>query len=217
MNAPQSSERPTRIIVVEDQTILRESLVAAIDGEPDLEVIASLADAADAVELAERLRPDLMLMDVYTDHGSSGIVAARRIKASQPGVYVVIMTGMPEITFVRQARDAGADSFIYKNVGTGELLGVLRSTRDGYSTYPRDTIPTRFGAAGLTDDEIEILRLACEAKSRKEIAAELYLSEGTVKRRISEMLAKTGYDHILNLAVDAVSDGYIAPRIERER
>ena len=86
---------------------------------------------------------------------------------------------------------------------------------DGYSTFP---IPKEadLAAGGLTDDEIEVLRLVCEAKSRKEIAAELFLSEGTVKRRISEILVKTGYDSIMKLAVDAVAKGYIVPRLKSE-
>ena len=154
-------------------------------------------------------------MDVCTDNDSSGIVAARHVKGRWPRVRVVIMTGMPDITFVRQTREAGADSFVYKNVGTKDLLAVIRSTMDGYSTFP---IPKEadLAAGGLTDDEIEVLRLVCEAKSRKEIAAELFLSEGTVKRRISEILVKTGYDSIMKLAVDAVAKGYIVPRLKSE-
>ena len=68
-------------------------------------------------------------------------------------------------------------------------------------------------ALNLTDSEVEVLRLVCEAKSRREIASELFLSEGTVKRRISEILAKTGYDSIMKLAVNAVAKGYIVPRL----
>lgn len=203
-----------RIMVVEDQTILRDSLVAAINAEPDLEVVASLADASGALAAATTALPDLVLMDVCTDGGASGIVAARAIKEGLEGIRVVIMTGMPEVSFVRQARDAGVDSFIYKNVGTRELLAVLRSTLDGYSTFPAKRTDDVFGAVELSDEEIQILRMACEAKSRKEIADELFISEGTVKRRISDLLTKTGYDNLLKLAVRAVSNGYVVPGIE---
>ena len=136
---------------------------------------------------------------------------ARRIKEANPAVRVVIMTGMPEVTFVEQAKDAGVDSFVYKNVGIEELLAVMRSTAAGYSTFPHTPDSIFSGAAALTDVEISILRLVCEAKTRKEIAAELYMSEGTVKRRIGEILAKTGYDNILRLAVHAVAEGNIVP------
>ncbi|MGI6046151.1 MAG: response regulator transcription factor [Eggerthellaceae bacterium] len=198
-----------RIVVIEDQTMLRDSLAHAINDEHDMDVVAKASDAAEALDLVEAHDADLVLMDVCTDNGSSGIVAAKHIKDVYPDIRVVIMTGMPEITFVEQAQQAGVDSFVYKNIGTDELVNVLRSTMDGYCTFPHkralsETIP-------LNKEEIEILRLVCETRSRKEIAAKLYVSEGTVKRRISEILAKTGYDSILKLAVHAVSSGYIVP------
>lgn len=86
---------------------------------------------------------------------------------------------------------------------------------DGYSTFPLAQQSIFSDAAQLTDTELAILRLVCETKTRKEIAAELYLSEGTVKRHISEILAKTGYDNILRLAVHAVSTGLIVPSMTK--
>ena len=202
-----------KIVIVEDQTMLRDSLAQTIDAQTDMEVVASLADAAFALDEVEKTGATCALLDVCTENDSSGIVAARRIKESHPEVRVVIMTGMPDITFVEQARDAGVDSFVYKNVGISELLSVMRSTDSGYSTFPKAPDSVFSGSAALTDEEIQILRLVCEAKSRKEIASELYMSEGTVKRRIGEILAKTGYDNILRLAVHAVAEGSIVPRI----
>ena len=102
-----------------------------------------------------------------------------------------------------------------KNGGTEELLGIIRSTANGYSTFPNATQSIFSDASALNETEISILRLVCEAKTRKEIAAELYLSEGTVKRHISEILAKTGYDSILRLAVHAVSQGLIVPKMDK--
>lgn len=201
------------VLIVEDQAMLRESLAQAISEQEDMRVVGALADAADAPALAEELRPRLVLMDVCTEHGSNGIAAARRIKEALRDCRVVVMTGMPELTFVEQARGAGVDSFVYKSVGLPELLSVMRSTSLGYSTFPERPEGPFAGAAALTDEEVQILRLVCEAKSRKEIAAELYLSEGTVKRRIGEILAKTGYDSILRLAVHAVAQGAIVPGV----
>ena len=116
---------------------------------------------------------------------------------------------------LEQAKLAGADSFVYKNVGIEELLGIIRSTANGYSTFPNATQSIFSDASALNETEISILRLVCEAKTRKEIAAELYLSEGTVKRHISKILAKTGYDSILRLAVHAVSQGLIVPKMDK--
>lgn len=201
-----------RIAIIEDQAMLRDSLAHAIDGEQDMSVVAKASDATDAYELVKSRDVDLVLMDVCTENGSSGIVAAKRIKDDCPDVRIVIMTGMPEITFVQQAQDAGVDSFVYKNIGTDELIGIIRSTMQGYCTFPHKRKID--GDLLLSEEEIEILRLVCETKTRKEIAAELYLSEGTVKRRISEILAKTGHDSILKLAVHAVSSGYIVPGLK---
>ena len=154
-----------------------------------------------------------MLMDVCTEDDASGIAAAAQIKRYLPEIRVVVMTGIPEITFIEQARAAGADSFVYKNVSTSELIAIIRSTMEGYSTFPAAQLGDET-LESLDDEEIRILRLVCENKSRREIADELYLSEGTVKRRISTILAKTGYDSIMKLAVHAVSDGYIVPNLK---
>ena len=204
-----------KLAIVEDQAMLRESLACAIGAQSDIDVAASLGDAALALEAVETSGATCALLDVCTENDSSGIVAARKIKAARPDVKVIIMTGMPEITFIEQERNAGVDSFVYKNVGTSELLSIIRSTMDGYSTFPLAQQSIFSDAAQLTDTELAILRLVCETKTRKEIAAELYLSEGTVKRHISEILAKTGYDNILRLAVHAVSTGLIVPSMTK--
>ena len=117
-----------RLMIVEDQAMLRDSLACTINTQSDMEVVASLGDAAEALEALERSGATCALLDVCTENDSSGIVAARKIKEAHPEVKVVIMTGMPEITFVEQARTAGVDSFVYKNVGTTELFA--RRSRD---------------------------------------------------------------------------------------
>ncbi len=203
------------ILLVEDQAMLRDSLTCTINMQADMQVVASLSDASEALCALEQNGATCALLDVCTENDSSGIVAARKIKEAHPEVRVIIMTGMPEITFVDQARSAGVDSFVYKNVGTTELLGIIRSTMEGYSTFPLAQQNIFSDAAQLSDTELAILRLVCETKTRKEIAAELYLSEGTVKRHISEILAKTGYDNILRLAVHAVSTGLIVPSMTK--
>lgn len=202
-----------RIVIVEDQTILRESIVSVINAQSDMTVIAEFADAHNAIGPILKSAPDLVLMDVCTQNDSSGIVAAKRIKDANPAIRIMVITGMPEITFVKQARDAGVESFVYKNISAKEMVAIIRSTAEGYSTFP-GAQPSKCDVCdALNDEEVAILRLVCETKSRKEIASELFLSEGTVKRRISEMLAKTGYDNVLKLAVHAVSGGFIVPNL----
>lgn len=167
-----------RVLIVEDQAILRESLARSVGDQPDMTVVAAIADASEALGVALKERPDMILMDVCTEHDSNGIVAAAHIKEQLPECRVIIMTGMPEITFVDQAREAGVDSFVYKNVGIDELFAVMRSTLAGYCTFPKPPESIFSGTAALDDVELSILRLACEGKSRREIAAELFMSEG---------------------------------------
>ena len=183
-----------RVLIVEDQAILRESLARSVGDQSDMTVVAAIADASEALDVVLKERPDMILMDVCTEHDSNGIVAAARIKEELPECRIIIMTGMPEITSVDQAREAGVDS---------------------YCTFPNPPESIFSGTAALDDVELSILRLACEGKSRREIAGELFMSEGTVKRRISEILSKTGYDNIMRLAVHAVTEGSIVPNMER--
>lgn len=203
-----------RVIVVEDQAMLRDSLALAINAQEDMQVVAVLADASECLDAAKRHEPDVLLLDVCTENGSSGIVAARQAKEALPGVRCVVMTGMPELTFIEQAKRANVDSFVYKNIGTDELIRTIRSTMDGYSSYPI-VEPKDAGLASLTPDEVQILRMVCEGMSRKQMAAALYKSEGTLKRTISEILAKTGYDNLTKLAVHAITDGYIVPNVSQ--
>lgn len=120
-----------RVAIIEDQTILRDSLARAINQQDDMEVVTKASDAENACDLVGKHTVDLVVMDVCTDNGSSGIVAARRIKERYPNTLILVMTGMPEITFVQQAQDAGVDSFVYKNIRTDELLNIMRSTMGG--------------------------------------------------------------------------------------
>ncbi|NLC96050.1 MAG: response regulator transcription factor, partial [Erysipelotrichaceae bacterium] len=106
-----------------------------------------------------------------------------------------------------------ADSFIYKNIDLTTLVIAIKNTLEGYSIFPTKSIPKLPNDAELTPKELEILRLICEAKSRKEIAKILYLSEGTIKAYISTILQKTGYDSISKLAIYALSNGYINSKI----
>ena len=123
------------------------------------------------------------------------------------------MTAMLEVTFVERAKDALADSFIYKNIDLNSLIVTIKNTMEGYSVFPNKSIPKLPNDAELTKKELEILRLICEAKSRKEISQILYLSEGTIKAYISVILQKTGYDSISKLAIYALSNGYINSKI----
>ena len=112
-----------RVLIVEDQAILRESLARSVGDQSDMTVVAAIADASEALDVVLKERPDMILMDVCTEHDSNGIVAAARIKEELPECRVIIMTGMPEITFVDQAREAGVEILPVVLDGTTTMIG----------------------------------------------------------------------------------------------
>ena len=196
-----------KIIVVEDQGILRDSISYQLD-KNEYDVILKLADANMAYDACKRLSPDLVLMDVYTENGNNGIDAAKKIKKDMPEIKIIIMTGMPEVSYIKKAKEANVDSFIYKNTSGADLLSILSSTLNGYHIYPQEN-DNQFGPASLTKRELEILQLICNGLDQKEISEKLCVSVNTVKTHIASLLAKTGFDSVHKLAIYAVSKGYI--------
>jgi DNA-binding NarL/FixJ family response regulator len=198
------------ILIVEDMALLRDSLTNIINGQDDMRVIGCSGDADEALALCRELSPDLALMDVVTGTTANGIAAAAQIRQELPEVKIVIMTALPEITFLDAARQAGAHSFIYKDSDSRYLLSVIRNTMDGKGTYPGPNdaalANTRFSGIEMT-----VIRLVCAGKNRHEIAAALDVSESSVKTHFSAILNKTGFDSITKFSVYAVAHGFIVP------
>jgi len=199
-----------KVLIVEDQTLLRESLEYLIDGQDDMEVAGTTDDAANAPKLCGELKPNLVLMDVVTKNNSSGIEYTAQIRAKFPEIKIVIMTALPEITFVDAARKAGAHSFMDKEMGNEHLLYVIRNTINGYSIYSVRSERPPF-AGKFTEREIAVIRLVCQGKSRSEVAKEIGLSEVRLKPIITSILDKSGFDNIMKFAVYAVGEGLIVP------
>lgn len=204
-----------RIVLVEDQQILRDSLSSALNEIPDIEVQVSLSNSDLLVETFELYHPDLVIMDICIGD-ESGIEATARLKESYPKAKVLLMTGMMDIGFVNAAKTAGADSFVYKNTSIQDLASTIKRTFHGDSIYPSD-IPVRFpNDAVLSDKEISILRLVCMEYSRKEISEKLNMSENTIRNYINRILDKTGYENIARLAIFAIANGYISQNKEED-
>ena len=196
-----------KIIVVEDQGILRDSISYQLD-KNEYEVIEKLADANLAYDVCKRHTPDLVLMDIYTEGGNSGLEAAAKIKKDFPNIKVIIMTGLPEVSSIKKAKEANVDSFIYKNTSGSELLSIISSTLNGYHIFPQEQ-NNQFSDFQLTKRELEILQLICNGLDQKEISDKLCLSINTIKTHIASLLSKTGFDSVHKLAIFAVSKGYI--------
>jgi DNA-binding NarL/FixJ family response regulator len=197
-----------KILIVEDQAMLREALEHLVSQQDDMEVAGTTDDAALAPELCRSLMPDLVLMDVVTANGSSGISFAAKIREEMPKIKIVIMTSFPDITFIDEARKAKVHSFINKNAGNEHLFYVIRSTMKGIGNYPGPVEDSPF-ATQFTEKEIALLRLVCRGVARDDLANELAMSESSIKQLITSILDKSGYDNIANFAIYVAGKGLI--------
>ena len=200
----------TKILIVEDQTLLRDSLENLIGTQPDMEVAGITGDASKTLELCRKLKPDLVLMDVVTENDSNGIHYAAQIRQKIPEIKIVVMTGLPEITFIEEARKAGIHSYLYKKEDKEHLFYVIRRTMKGAGLYPGPEDVSPFTGI-FTEKEITVIRLVCRGKTRSQILDELKISEAQLRLVITSILDKSGYDSLSQFAVYAASNGLIVP------
>ena len=199
-----------KILLVDDQKILLDGLVRILAPLDDMEVVGSCILSELAEEACARLAPDLVLMDICMEGRTSGIQICARLKERFPQLRVVLMTGMQEVAFLTRAKDAGADSFIYKEASGEEFAACIRATMEGAHIYPDVCTDSTFGGTEtpLTKRELAILRCICSNMSYEEIADALGITKRTVNFHVGNMLAKTGYKSVVGLAVEATEKGY---------
>ena len=218
MTAEETGQRQHRLLVVDDHEIVRQGLVAMLDRKPGFQVVAEAGTVAESIEMARKFRPDLVIMDVRLPDGS-GIEACREIRAELPDTRVVMLTSYPDEEAVFSAIVAGASGYLLKQVRGRDLVAALEAVGRGESLL--DPLVTEkvlervrriaTGAASddlaqLTSQEQKILLLVAEGKTNKEIAAEVFLSDKTVKNYVSSILSK------LNLQRRAQAAAYVARR-----
>jgi len=212
----QIEARPLRLLVVDDHEVVRQGLVSLLDRREHFQVVAEAGTAAEAVEMARKFEPDLVVMDVRLPDGS-GIEACREIRAEFPATRVVILTSYPDEEAVLSAIIAGASGYLLKQIRSRDLVSALESVGRGESLLdPAVTEKVldrvRRIATGtytdemaqLTQQEQKILLLVAEGKTNKEIAAEVFLSDKTVKNYVSSILSK------LNLERRAQAAAFVA-------
>ena len=201
-----------KALIVDDHEALCDSLAYALTGTGAFEVVGKLSSAAAAPACCERLQPDLVLMDVCTEGGVSGLDAARVIRERFPGIKVIVMSGFDEITYAPRAKEAGAHAFVLKSRSLEFFIEAALGVMQGRSYFPEaKTIPLPKGEAPLTRREQEVLRLICKNLTNEEIAEELFISVSTVKYHKANMLAKTGFAKTIDLAFYMISNGWINP------
>lgn len=204
-----------RVLLVEDSKITRDMVESHIAGSQDYLLAATLENAANAQIICMKGRVDLVLMDVCTADDESGLAAAAKIKKHQPDIRIIIMTSMPEYSFIAKAKAAGCDSFWYKEYGEVALVEVMDRTMRGEPVYPAETPVVPIGNAAsseLTGRELAVLRQLALGYKYEEISQNLGVSPNTVKYHIKNLLAKTGYRSTLQLVVDVVSKRLVLPK-----
>lgn len=204
----------TNVLIVEDQRMTREYMEDYITKSGRYALAGSVSNAALAEMCCMNGRVDLILMDVCTAQDESGLRAASRIKKYFPEIKIIIVTSMPEHSFIEKARAAGAESFCYKDAGQKTLLEVMDRTMNGESVYPDAVPPLEIGLARsdeFTARELETLRLVVEGLTYAEIAEKLSVSVATVKFHVNNMLQKTGYTSKTQLAVSVINKKLILP------
>ena len=200
------------VMVVEDQIMERQLLEIIVEGSDDYAMAYSIDSAAMAEVYCATSKVDLVLMDVLTAFGESGLEAAASIKAKYPWIKVIVMTSMPEFSFVSRAREAGVDSFWYKSDARAQLLDVMDRTMAGERVYPDSTPQLRIGQAlssNFTSRELEVLRELTSGDSDVEIAQRLNMSVWTVRSHIRHLMEKTGLESRTSLAVEGRKSGLV--------
>jgi DNA-binding NarL/FixJ family response regulator len=191
-----------KVVVADDQTAVREGLVTLIETMSDMEVVGAAANGEEAVGMVADLAPDVVLMDLRMP-GLDGIQATRRINEAHPGTRVVVLTTYADDQSIVGALRAGAVGYLTKSAGRNDIRRALGAAAAGQAVMDPDvqarlvrtaTLTAESGGPlpdGLTEREVEVLRLMAAGLSNPEIAKQLYVSEATVKTHINHIFAKT--------------------------
>jgi DNA-binding NarL/FixJ family response regulator len=215
-----------RVLLADDQALLRSGLRALLDGEPDIEVVGEAADGAEAARLAGELEPDLLLMDIRMPH-VDGLAATKTITADQrlADVRIVILTTFDLDEYVFEALRSGASGFLVKDTETADLIRAVctvaagdsllspRATRSLIAEYATRAKPVDLSPSldRLTDREREVMGHVAAGLSNDEIAERLYISPTTAKTHVSRAMTKLGARDRAQLVVYAYETGLVRP------
>lgn len=197
-----------RILIADDERLLRESLKSIIETDPEIKVEGCAENGAEAFRLSKELAPDVILMDVRMPE-CDGVEGTRLIKQFNGNIKVVMLTTFGDEESISKAVENGADGYVLKDVTPDELKNIIKNAAHGFLVFsakaggtlrrgisiqdrPAKDVQKQDVSALLKESELEILRWIAEGKSNREIAEKVFLSEGRVKNIVSEILAKLG-------------------------
>lgn len=205
-----------RVLVVDDHPVVRQGLRTFLDLQDDLEVVGESADGESCVDDAERLRPDVILLDLRMP-GADGVAALHGLRETGNPAKVLVITSFTEPSAVLPAVRAGASGYVYKDIDPPALAAAIRSVHAGHVLLHPDVArllasgDTRPTGADLTAREQEVLVEVARGRSNREIARALTLSEKTVKTHVSAILGKLGVQDRTQAALHAVRSGLVRP------
>lgn len=208
-----------KILLCDDQAVIRDGLEMLLTLEKDMQVIGSASDGAEALELAAQKRPDLILMDLKMP-GVNGIEATRQLRAKFPEIKILVLTTYDDDEWLFDAIRAGASGYLLKDTPRQKIIEAIRGTMDGKSfldpavagklmnqVVSNQKQPASILAEKLTERELDVLRLLAKGFPNSEIASQLHLSEGTVRNHVSAILEKLGVSDRTQAAVIAIQHG----------
>ena len=199
-----------RLLIADDQALVRGALAALLDLEPDLEVVSEVGRGDEVIEAARATKPDVALLDVEMP-GLDGIEAAAALRAAVPGVRVLMVTTFGRPGYLRRAMEAGAAGFVVKDTPATQLADAVRRVHQGLRVVDPSLAAETLvaGTSPLTGRESDVLRAAREGGTVADIAKELHLSEGTVRNHLSAAIGKTGARTRAEAARIALDNGWL--------
>ncbi|MEA1959329.1 MAG: response regulator transcription factor [Chloroflexota bacterium] len=210
-----------RVLLAEDHVLMREGTRELVQYEPDIEVVGETGDGKEAVTLAGKLRPNVIIMDISMP-GLNGIEATRQIKKLYPEIAVLVLTAYDNDQYIFSILEAGAAGYLLKNISPHDLIEAIRAVREGESVFhpaiarkvlerlgSPDKPGDRPAVESLSRREMDVLRLAAKGISNKEIADNLVLSPKTIKVHLWNIFQKLGVGSRTEAVLYAIKKGWI--------
>ena len=208
-----------RILLVEDQPLTAELFARYLSSDPTLTLVGKVIAASSAEVYCLKEDIDLVLMDVLTAGNENGLEEARKIKAKHPSIKILIITSMPEVSYLEKAKLYRCDGLWYKKDDEGEFLSVIHKVLDGEKSFPSSSPRIQLGLCysdELTEREVEVLRYVTGGLTNDEIAETLVISVNTVRNHVASLLLKTGFRNRIELAVRARESGVVVLDRDKE-